>query len=569
VKKISTNKNKALLFDPFTGIDVRSDVKNELGCSYVSNFRIKENGTLEKRYGYKLLTKFNNNIRAIWTGKINGVFKAYALVGNSVMLIHFDIQSEKLIGKVSTSYGDAEFFYYRSSLYLIDGTAIYTVTDTSISAPHGYVPLIGKNWHERTLGEINEPRNILHNRARISYIIHEDDTEFIKTDAPISSVDLVYVNGTQLDGSRYQLSVSPCTILINGLSKGDLVEIGFTYAEANDPSELFSNTRAAVFGGINTSRPFLWGGRNKSKIFNALYVNDHEAEIANKFYPQSDLLYFPEGYEFTVGDGRYPISCASRHFDRLLIFTEGGAWMADSSACGLEPFPLMNINSSIGVSSPYGAVLIGNEPCTVGANSIYRWRANTDELNDCNAYSISRPVDELLPADFFTDAVVFADKRKDEILFASPFLEDKILVYNTLNSTWVFFEGISADRFIECDKDIGFVSGGSIYVFDSDCSTDNGNDIVAVYKSNLITFGDNTQKHLSRITAKYNGSMIKLSVFFDGSTAADLTALFNGTEKFSTVEQRLSSKRFRSMRFMLKANGTTKQKIHSLCFRTR
>ena len=135
------------------------------------------------------------------------------------------------------------------------------------------------------------------------------------------------------------------------MSPGDRVEVYFTYlSRASDSAleELMKCNRAFVFGGINNTRPFLWGGKN-GVMFTSAFVSEGSLNASRIGFAQSDALYFPVNYEFVVGDGVSPISAVSRHYDRLLIFTENGAWMADSSSCGIEDFPIyFDISEDIG-----------------------------------------------------------------------------------------------------------------------------------------------------------------------------------------------------------------------------
>jgi hypothetical protein len=307
-------------------------------------------------------------------------------------------------------------------------------------------------------------------------------------------------------------------------------------------------------------------------MFNAAYVSNVSLYDSRECIPESDELYFPYGHEFTVGDGRYPINAVLRHYDRLLIFTEGGAWMADSSACGIEEFPVMRINSSIGVTAARAAVMAGNEPCTVGRGSIFKWSANTDELDECNAYSISDEVNSLLPEEFFSDAFAFYDNQKREILFGSQSLGDKILVYNSDTKAWGFFEGIFADDFFDCGSDVGFTSGSKIYVFDRmlDVDINNGEiPIVATFKSNIIDFGTFDVKHLSSIEVKHNVGTLSLEVLFDGESRPSCSVGLGGFSALNAVRKRLSAKRFKYARVVLKSLDRSKKQIYSLCINTR
>ncbi len=529
---------------------------------------------MKKRYGYRPLFSFDSPIRAIWTGKLDGIFKGYALVGDKVLRLDFQNATYTDIDTVTTSNGKGEFFYYRGRLYLIDGSNIYIVTDDCLRYPFGYVPLVGKDWTESSIGEPYESKNLLNDHARISYVISGDGSAYLRTDDDILHVDSVLLNGEKLSEDLYSVSTLPRTVVVNGLKKGDRIVVCYTYIrEPQAAYELLSCKSATVFGAINNSRPFIWNGNDRSVMFNAAYVSIESLLASRASLEDSDELYFPFAHEFSVGDGRYPISAVSRHYDRLLIFTEGGAWMADSSACGTEEFPVMRINSSIGVTSEDAAAMVANEPCTVGASAIYRWTSNTDELDECNAYSISGAIDSLLPQGFFNDAFVYYDDVKGEILISSASLDHKVLVYNTQAKCWCVFEGINAERFIDCGSDVGFIKSSDVFVFDKDCDTDMNikgeKEIVATFKSNVFDLGTYASKHLCGISAEYSGGAISAELYFDGRSAPESTAILDYHKDYAAEHKRLSSKRFRFARLVLSASGRSAQTIRSLCLYTR
>ncbi len=549
----------------FEGIDTRFLHKNDKGCADVVNFRITADGSLQKRCGYRLLRTFSGNVRAIWTGRLDGTVCAYVLVGNTVSLFYPSTNKLLTVGTVNTSSGEADFFYYRSGLYLADGKQIYTVGNTRIGTPYGYVPLRGKDWPDTLMGELHEPKNLLCNKGRITYVIREDHSSFLRIDSRISYIDAVYVNGSLISEASYSITSLGDTISVSSLSGGDRVEVYFTYASDTGSTDgLLSCTRATVFGGISNERPFLWNGNDKTVMYSSSFVSENSLKQSRKVFPQSDALYFPVDHEFKVGDGSSPITAVSRHYDRLLIFTETGAWMADSSACGVEDHPVMSINSKAGVISRGAEARLGNQPCTVGQSAIYRWLSSTDELDECNAYSISDALTDKLPKQFFEDAQVFADIQKDELIFCSPSLGDTVYVYQSSGSHWVRFDGINADRFVALGDSVGFLYGKSLYVFDASLSQDEGGkEIVGVFESNIIPLSTHGTGRISSVTAALEGEC-ELSIRFDGEQEPSVCVPLKSGKK-----QRLTAKRARTARLSIKAGGDGRQTVRSISLTTR
>lgn len=549
----------------FSGVDTRGFCKDSLGSSDVRNFEILHDGSLQKRCGYGVFASFNEPIRAFWSGNIGGEQVAYLLSGNTVLSLSPQTREQRVIGEIEDS-ESADIFCYRGRVYLINGVGLYEICENGLRVPYGYVPLVGKDWPDLELGEINEPRNILSDKGRITYLITETASSTLKTDAPISSIEAVYVNGILRSPDTYFIAGYPRTVSVTGLKEGDRVELHYTYAEKSAYlADLLSNTHAIVFGGVSNTRPFLWGGTNKAMMYSCSHVSGHSLAASLLSDPESDALYFPEGYEFEVGDGRCPVMSVSRHYDRLLIFTEEGAWAANDSSCGLEDVPTLNVNSSYGVATQGASDILGNQPCTVGAHSIMRWTADTDELDECNAYSIDEPIRSLLPPEFFTSAHVFADKPRSRLLFCSDSLDGDVWAYYEDGGRWVCFTGVYAERFIDLDGTLGFIRGNVIYAFDEAATLDEGErEIVGVFKGNLADLGTPLRKRLSFVTLSHEGGDVRLSLTLDGLPAETLS--FGADERHTTVRKRITSRRFSTLQACLVAEGEARQRIHSLKF---
>ncbi len=568
MKKI-TEKSNSITLEGFSGIDRLRSHTNPSAASDIVNFRICSDGSLEKREGCRLLCSLGEKIRAVFGGYIGGSYVCYALAGSDVCKIDIESGDADVIGSVSTSDTEADFFSYRGTLYLIDGNGLYKITDSGITQPFGYVPLVGKDWSDSVRGEPYEPRNLLNGKGRISYIASEKPSSVLYLDEAVSSVDAVYINGELASSERYSVSGIAPMINVSGLSAGDKIFVYFTYASTPYTAEaVMKNTHAAVFGGINNSRPFLFGGDNPSVIYSSAYVSDASLEASRLGYPASDALYFPNGYEFTVGDGSYPVKAVSRQYDRLLIFTEGNAWQADSSACGTEEFPIMKINSSVGVASTHGAALLGSSPYTVGKDGIYRWTTDTDELNDCNAYRISAPIDELISENFLKNACIFADGRRKELLISSPGASDRVWVYSEEADAWSSFDGIGALDFLEINGSVGFIKENAVYVFDGSMYTDGGKEITAVFTSGICDFGIKTLKHISEIGISFDDGTVSADIFTDGNTFSSASRTFT-SQKHAYSPKRVSARRFDYLTAKLTAGGPSRPRVHSLYIRIR
>ena len=521
---------------------------------------------MKKREGYRHICSFDDGIRAIWTGEIDGEIACFVISGGTLYRVDPQLGDYCAVGRLGTSQNQADMFYYRNNLYLIDGEGLYKIDHNGLTKPFGYVPLIGKDWNDYVGGEPYEPRNLLNDKGRISYISTENASSILRLDGEVSSIDAVFVNGVPVSTERYGLNSAKTVLNISGLKNGDRTVVYFTYpSEASGSQELLKNTRATVFGGISNSRPFLYGGTDRSVMYSAAYVSPTSLEQSRKVYPQSDALYFPQGYEFCVGDGRYPVRALCRHYDRLLIFTAGEAWMANSSSCGTDDFPVMSINSAVGVKSDKGAAMLENFPYTVGNGGVFRWTSDTDELNDCNAYRISEPIEELLPTEFFDKACVFANRNKREILFSCPELSLRTWVYSVATSSWTSFSGIEADMFFELGSKLGFVRMGALYVFDDKLTNDDGKEITAEFISGNISFDTNEKKHLSELSLISERGDVQVCVYKDGSSIPAVTHNFYADSKCTMGKKRLRVGRADYATVSITAPSQSRQIIHALC----
>ncbi len=458
----------------FSGIDILSRRGDKIVASDIRNFRILPDNSLCVREGYRLFSEFENDIRAVFTGYIEGVFTEYVLSGSSLYRVEASDGTKVLIGNIGTSSGKASIFYYIGHIYVADGYEIYDVTSDGISEADGYTPLFGKDWDTLYMGDINEPLNLLHSRARISYIVGDIPNIFIPTLYRPASIEALYINGNLIDVSEYSISEEINGFSVSGIETGDQILVYLTFeSDVVDKSKLVKNTEAVVFGGISNSRVFMWGGEDKSTLFCSAYASKENIAESQRVYGERGALYFPANYDFRVGDGRYSVSAVSRHYDRLLIFTEGDTWMADSDSSGVESFPVMRINVESGCISSMATAKFDNEPVSVGRHKILRWRANTDELEDCNSYSISDEIEAFLPQGFFEQAIAHEDRQNEEMLFAKRHDElGRVFVYGKKNKQWYIYDGIAADSFFDAPDSVGFVFENKMYVFDRMLSED-------------------------------------------------------------------------------------------------
>ena len=561
-------------FRGFGGIDTK-DVTGRGGkAADIVNFRVLPDGTLKKRCGYRRVASMPGKIRAMLTGYFDGEFLGYVLADGQVFKLDFATGERTLIGSIGSISGDASIFYYLGNIFVIDGEEIYQLKEDEAVSARGYVPLFGKNWGSNYPGEINEPINLLDPRARISYIVSDPPTIFLATLYDVVSVEAVYLNDILLSPDKYVIDSDFKTINVTGLEAGDRVLVYLTFhPSVANRAEFVSNTNAVVFGGVNNSRVFMWGGEKKNVMYSSAHVTNSSLRESQAVYPDSTALYFPAEYDFTVGDGRYDITAVSRHYDRLLIFTSGDTWMADSDACGTEYFPTMRINSENGCLSPKGCAKIGNDPISVGRGRIMKWTANTDRLEECNAYSVSDGIGELLTDSFFKSAAVHEDKWNGELLFAnSKDKNGRVFVYRASCDSWYTYEGIGADIFFDGPSSVGFTSGKDIFLFDDELCEDKPSDstsnvIEATFVSQPLDFGlSGRTKRLMMLNmeADLGGENIEVSFSSDKGIKSGGEIADEKSSGMSSYNKRIQSDRFTRTSMVIESRSSAPQKVYGV-----
>lgn len=567
-----SNYSSSVYYDGFEGIDLRKCHNGKESSALIENFRIRQDGSLEKRCGYKPVLRSPSLIRTLWIGNLGDENVCIYLCGAYVYAVDTSDYSQTHIGSVNSASGDAVFFYYRDGLYLKDTVNIYRITSNSVSVVEGYVPLYGKDWSTSVAGEVYQPLNLLHRKARISYKVPETHTAMLPTGMPVVSVISLHRNGVLVASSEYSFDSKYNTINVQEISAGDqfVAVVEFEADSSAQTSILMSSPHSAIYGGVKNSRLFFWGSASApSSIFASTYVSNADLAESEALCAGHGHLYFVADDQFIVGDGNGAVKAITRHYDRLLIFTENDAWMADSSVSETDDFPTMNINSRAGCASVNGAVLVGNDPITVGNHCIFQWTSDTDEINECNAYSISDGINELLEDGFFKNAAVFHDARRNEILFHNTQGDGSVWLYNTVKKAWYKFTNIPVTRFFDNDGKLCFYHEYYIYQFFEDVDKDvdpNGSEfeITATFKSGILSFDTTDIKRLS--VAKVIGDLLdsKLNLILTCDTGETVDFSVYGDDGHTVDVRRLNSGRFTNLELALTSNGKARQTIHCL-----
>ncbi len=555
----------------FEGIDATTSLEKTSSAYDMTNFRILPDGTLEKRCGFAPIAKCSSKVRAIWSGELDKEQHTFILSESTVFSLDSNKSSPANIGYVDTREGDASFIFFDAKLYLMDGSGIYRVSPNAVSSVEGYAPLCGKDWPNATVGEDYEPLNYTTRHIRMTYNVMEP-LIYLCVKYVISSIDAVYVNGKLLtDTSSYYFDLELMSVCVLGLNVGDRVELFLTVDSSEiDCSKLFSCKHSVVYGGLTDSRLFLWGGVRNNLMFGSHSIDEESLLESKKVYTNTADLYIPVDAAFTVGREGRRITAVSRHYDRLLIFTDGDTWMSSSPAGDGEPLEAITINSSHGCTSDGAAIMCGNDPICVGDGEILRWSTDTDELNECNAKCISQKINSRLDRSFFDNAIMFLNKPTSELFFSDPNDEsDTVWVYNLDTDNWYRFSGIRADYFFSSNGKMGFVSYDTVYLFDDSLYKDTYSDgkeseIVAefvTHPTDLFINGNKKRLYGMLLEADLDGGEVNVKCMSDGKAISEIS--FESEKHFPiSIQKRINSHRFCYTSLRISAGGDARQKIY-------
>jgi hypothetical protein len=230
------------------------------------------------------------------------------------------------------------------------------------------------------------------------------------------------------------------------------------------------------------------------------------------------------------------------------------------------------VNTSYGCTSPGAALMCGNDPICVSERKILKWTSDTDELNECNAKSISDAVTDIIDTSFYSNASVYFDKFNDLLLFSDPTDSDgNLLIYAVKPKIWYRYSGIRGEQFISIGQKTAFTKGNVIYIFDENRDTDllaDGTE--RIITAELLTAPQDfsapeAKKRLCGITvtSDLDESQITARFLSENILIASLP-IEKSAGGTSCIKRRLNSKRFSDLSLSISAPGKGKVKIYSI-----
>ncbi len=552
------------VFSGFGGI--RCDTARDGKAAYeMRNFRIRCDGSLEKREGFGPWRQFSDTVRAFWEGSLHQTQCSFVVTGATVVRLTNSL-TQRVVGTLPSSYGKVCFFKYEETLYLLDGKAIYYYLADSESflevAP--YAPLLGHNWHPINHGSIHEPINLLTNRIRVHYLNSTATTTFF---LPFfaASIDRVRVDNLYTDD--YTITGIGNTVEIPSAAEASVVEIAFTRDyESELLNALLQCTHAYVDNGEGVESAFLYGDPSGYRLFASSPVNSGMLNYCKVSYPTTKGLYFKESNLLHLGSSDNSIRALCKQYDRVLAFSPQDGWALEKQKDGdrWESHPILH---GFGCSKPSGACVFQNDVLLLDNSGLYRLHAPISHPDDFDFERITAPICEKLTGFFLSNAELFYASQKNELWLRFPDdAEGIVWVRNNDTGEWVCFDNIPATHFYETEQGIAFSYQNRLFRFQEALTTDNGAPFSAYYQSDYLCF-DRPEAIkralricLSCLTAE---NTVKLTLETE-QTSAEFSFTGSSTSFPEVFDRRVFLGRFRFLRFRLSVSGSQASQFYSL-----
>ena len=548
------------IFDGFVGVSaVKSSCEDRLRS--VTNFRIRENGILEKRCGFRTFASFPVPLRGYWEGTVGGVAYAFAVCERNVFRLSNGATAN--VTTISSSEGAVRFFLYVGNLYLLDGCYVYVFDEDSerFKQTDGYVPLYGRNWHPTDYGNLYEEVNLFSPKLRVHYANTVGTTEFRLPFYAIT-VDKVRIDNTTVTG--YSLNAAGDTVTVPYV--GGSVEIAFTMSvDRADLDELYQCTEAFTDRIDGFERLILYGSPTGNSIFCSSNVSQSMLNFCKVHYPSATPLYFKSTGRLTVGAPEAPVTALCRNHDRVLAFHPMGASSIsfDPESDRVTEYPLLQglgcCVRSIGLS-PEGKPLLLNE------RGVFRLSSLASEPDAFQVTDLTSDLDEVRELCNHQDTILFHDTVHGELWLRDPCeARGRVWILRLADGEWYCFEGIHATFFCKINGNSGFANDGTLLVFDEDLCSDNGAPIEASLETDYLTlsYPELTKRSLCISVFAESRGLTSLTVETErGSQIRQAPA--NVTSGPDLIDLRTHTKRFRFVRIRLSDLGTTRSRYRRL-----
>ena len=549
------------IFDGFEGLCAVKP-PSEGGLSVISNFRVREDGVLEKRCGYRIHAAFPSPVRGFWQGTVGGYARCFAVSGNTVF--HLTNGTATDSSTIDSTDGAVYFFTYSDRLFLIDGISIYAFDELYLQFRKtvGYAPLYGRNWHPTNYGDVYEELNLLCPRLRVHYANTTGATEF-HLPYYAASVDKVRIDNRTVTG--YYLNAAGDVLTVP--SVGSSIEVAFTMATDDAERELVPQCTRAFTDRIDArERLILYGAPLGHYLFCASAVPNVMVNACKVFYSDATPLYFKSDGIILVGAPDAPVTTLYRNHDRVLAFHAMGASSItfDPDGDGATDYPLLR-----GVGCCVNGVELSPEgdPIVLNEQGILQLSSTASEPDTFVLKDLSAGLKEVRALCKKPNTIVCHDAAHGELWLRDPDdTQGLVWVLRLSGRQWYCFEAINATLFCEIDGSRGFADNyGYLFVFDDDLLTDAGSPIKGTIETDFLSLSDpELQKRSLRVSVCTQGRGLTQLVLETERKSKSQTFSEETSQNPSLIDMRASLGRFRFVRVRISDSGSCRSKYHRL-----
>lgn len=552
--------------DRFGGICSHAD-SLQPGAAEVVNFRIRGDGSLEKRSGWALKRAFPATIRAFWQGSINNRAYLFAVAASSVYRVDEETLELTQIRTLTTSSGQIQFLPYLDTLLLLDGAGLYYYSESqeTFVKSFGYVPLLGKDWHPTMGGEPYEAPNLLNDYYRVSY---ENPGGYEKFYLPCPALLVrVWLNGNEIYDHQYTEGASYVTI--PGGTAGSVSILALASSSISQP-RIHTATVAALFEDGRHDALLLGGGGCGYRVFVSAPVSDASHAEAQTYLSSSDRLYLPSDAILLLGDGTHPITKLCKYHGRVVAFNDQSAWSIGFSD-GQSHLPeVLPVRNALGCDEGGSVLGVDDMLFVNNQNGVWSVRASVTNPEEWSLCEHALPLREQLSELFSgTRCAAWVPEHREIWLRNTSNSRGRVWVYAIDRNEWYAFDNIFALNFIRFSGKLAFFQYTNLCTLEEGQSTDHGSvPIRAYYQSTYLSLSrpDDVKRVLRVALDAGSQSEIGLTIQTDHTTSA-VTLLPDGTGSAPQhYEARFHPGRFYAMRFRISADGSEQSRCYRIAF---
>ena len=440
-------------------------------------------------------------IAGMWSGYVGRTEMFIVACDNTLWRIYSPTGSNPYavtigsVGGIRTDKG-VSFLPWDDDLYILNGFDYYVYDGNDLTTVTGYRPLVaiaisplldgvGAESGETTGEYVNRLNGL--RRVWISPDGNENKT-FQLPEKNLASVDYVRRRTNPSATINFSADLSAGQVTISStLAKGvNTYEIGYTMSTTYR-SQVTGNLFAELFSGTQDTRIFLYGDGTNRALYSGMDTDG---------MPRAD--YFPDSYEVRVGAGNTPITAMVRHYSTLITYKPNECWSLQHGIVELATDELtpavysQPVNRDIGNVAPGQVRLVNNDPISLHRHELYDWSNSsyyTSNLSrdERQAKRISDKVQKSIRSLALKSAKTWDDNDNQEYYVA---YNGTAIVWNYANNTWYKYTNFPMACMCNFQGNLYMGStDGTVYLLTDNQRTDDGDEVVASWKSGAMDFG--------------------------------------------------------------------------------